>query len=150
MGEFHCYAGLKGVIESRLYEYVVSESARLISIILLHGIYLPILLCDVLNSITHAMSDSPPPPSPTHILRSHSSPISALYISDNNNRIYSGDATGTITVTSTRTLRPIAKWKAHKESILGVEEWDSVIITSVWRDSFGLCACSITKQPRER
>ena len=85
------------------------------------------------SRVTHAMSISPPPPSPTHILRSHSSPISALYISDNNNRICSGDATGTITVTSTRTLRPIAKWKAHKESILGIEEWDSVIITSVWR-----------------
>ncbi|KAK2460896.1 hypothetical protein APHAL10511_007366 [Amanita phalloides] len=73
------------------------------------------------------MSLQPPPP--THILRSHSSPISALYISDDNERVYSGDAQGVIVITSSQTLRPIAKWEAHKERILGVEEWDRVIVT---------------------
>ena len=78
----------------------------------------------------------PPPPAPTHILRVHTSPISALGISPNNERIYTGDASGTIVVTSTLTLRPIAKWGAHKEGILGVEEWGQAIVTSVWRGFF--------------
>lgn len=79
------------------------------------------------------MTSPPPPPTPTHILRSHTSPISALCISSNNERIYTGDASGTIVVTSTLTLRPIARWGAHKAGILGVEEWGRVIVTSVWR-----------------
>ena len=72
---------------------------------------------------------APPPPTPQHILRSHSSPISALFTSGDNERIYSGDASGKVVVTSTRSLRAITQWNPHSDSILGVEEWDSYIVT---------------------
>ncbi|KIL64503.1 hypothetical protein M378DRAFT_78141 [Amanita muscaria Koide BX008] len=74
-------------------------------------------------------SSLPPPSGPTHTLRTHSSPVNALYVTDDNERIYSGDSSGVIVVTSTRTLRPIAKWNAHKDGVLGVEEWDQFIVT---------------------
>ena len=74
---------------------------------------------------------APPPPTPQHILRSHSSPISALSVSEDNERIYSGDASGKIVVTSTGSLRAITQWNAHTDSILGVEEWDNHILTYV-------------------
>nr|GAT60869.1 WD40 repeat-containing protein [Mycena chlorophos] len=72
---------------------------------------------------------SVPPPSPTHLLRSHSADASALFFSDDNERLYSGDASGRVVVTSTRSLRPIALWQAHTDSILGIQEWDTNIIT---------------------
>ncbi|KAJ7632862.1 WD-40 repeat-containing protein [Roridomyces roridus] len=70
-----------------------------------------------------------PPASPSHVLRTHSSDVSALFFSDDNERLYSGDASGLIVVTSTRTLRPIVAWAAHTDGIFGVEEWGSKIIT---------------------
>ncbi|KAF8968172.1 WD-40 repeat-containing protein [Flammula alnicola] len=74
-------------------------------------------------------STSPPPPTPLHLLRSHSSSISAVAFSDDNERIYSADTSGKVVVTSTRSLRSIAVWNAHTDSILGVEEWDKFIVT---------------------
>ncbi|KAG1779217.1 WD40-repeat-containing domain protein [Suillus placidus] len=70
-----------------------------------------------------------PVPSPIHLLRSHSSAVSTLFISTDNERIYSGDSAGQAVVTSTRSLRPLASWKANTDSLLGVEEWGSQIIT---------------------
>ncbi|EMD34181.1 hypothetical protein CERSUDRAFT_98111 [Gelatoporia subvermispora B] len=75
------------------------------------------------------MPSQPPPPSPTHLLRSHATPVNAVHFSDDNERLYSGDASGLVVVTSTRTLRALASWKAHTEGILGVQEWDEQIIT---------------------
>ena len=82
-----------------------------------------------------AMS-APPPPTPQHILRSHSSPISALSVSGDNERIYSGDASGKVVVTSTGSLRAITQWNAHTDSILGVDEWDNHIVTYVCIDFY--------------
>ncbi|KAG2083532.1 WD40-repeat-containing domain protein [Suillus cothurnatus] len=70
-----------------------------------------------------------PPPSPIHLLRSHSSAVNTLFISTDNERIYSGDSSGQAVVTSTRSLRPLASWKAHTDSLLGIEEWGFQIIT---------------------
>ncbi|KAG1821183.1 WD-40 repeat-containing protein [Suillus subaureus] len=70
-----------------------------------------------------------PAPSPIHLLRSHSTAVSTLFISTDNERIYSGDSAGQAIVTSTRSLRPLASWKAHTDSLLGIEEWGSQIIT---------------------
>ncbi|KAK0433421.1 WD40-repeat-containing domain protein [Armillaria borealis] len=72
---------------------------------------------------------SPPPPPPRHILRSHSSTVTTLFISLDNERIYSGDGSGFVVSTSTRTLRPISSWKAHNDRLLGVQEWGANIIT---------------------
>jgi len=70
-------------------------------------------------------------PSPLHILRSHTSAISALFISADNERIYSGDISGLVVITSTRSFRPLASWKAHTDGLLGLEEWRKQVITSV-------------------
>ncbi|THH01402.1 hypothetical protein EW145_g6921 [Phellinidium pouzarii] len=68
-------------------------------------------------------------PSPSHILRVHPAHVNVVSFSDDNERLYSGDLSGSVLVTSTRTLRPIAIWKAHTDSILGVQEWASNIAT---------------------
>jgi len=75
------------------------------------------------------MPPAPSSPSPSHLLRSHSTHLSALAFSDDNERIYSGDASGLVVITSTRSLRAIASWKAHTDSLLGVEEYGDRIIT---------------------
>ncbi|KAI0255015.1 WD40-repeat-containing domain protein [Lactifluus subvellereus] len=75
------------------------------------------------------MSSLASAPPPLHIIRSHNSPISALFVSGDNERIYSGDISGLVVITSTRTLRPLASWKAHKDGLLGVEEWGKHVIT---------------------
>ncbi|KAI4520699.1 WD40 repeat-like protein [Schizophyllum commune Loenen D] len=71
----------------------------------------------------------PTPAAPTHILRAHRAAISALHISPNNALVYSGDASGWVFVTSTRTLRTITSWQAHSDAILGLEEVGDVLIT---------------------
>ncbi|KAG5644377.1 hypothetical protein DXG03_008605 [Asterophora parasitica] len=76
-----------------------------------------------------ALSPPAPPAAPTHILRTHSSAVSALFVSSDNERIYSGDASGLVVVTSTRSLRSITAWNAHTDSLLGIEEWGECIIT---------------------
>jgi hypothetical protein len=75
---------------------------------------------------------SVPPPTPSHILRSHACSISALYISPDNERLYSGDSSGLVNITSTRTLRATSSWKAHSDSILGVQESANLIVTLVF------------------
>jgi hypothetical protein len=70
-------------------------------------------------------------PPPLHIIRSHTSAISSLFISGDNERIYSGDISGLAVITSTRSFRPLASWKAHTDGILGLEEWGKQVITSV-------------------
>ena len=57
--------------------------------------------------------------------------MNVVCFSDDNERIYSGDAEGTVVVTSTRSLRAIATWKAHTDGLLGIQEWEDQIITSV-------------------
>ncbi|KIK57640.1 hypothetical protein GYMLUDRAFT_228597 [Collybiopsis luxurians FD-317 M1] len=68
-------------------------------------------------------------PAPIHLLRSHLSPVAAIFVSKDNERIYSGDASGHACITSTRTLRATASWKAHDDGFLGIEEWEDAIIT---------------------
>ncbi|PVG04431.1 WD40 repeat-like protein [Serendipita vermifera] len=68
-------------------------------------------------------------PSPTHILRTHKSQINCVAFSKDNERLYSADLNGWITLTSTRTMRPLARWQAHSDSILGVQEWDQSIVS---------------------
>ena len=68
----------------------------------------------------------PPPPSPKHILRSHKDQITSLHISRDNETLYSGDITGLVVLTATRTLRALASWKAHQNAILSVKEWEGV------------------------
>ena len=80
---------------------------------------------------TTTTMSTPPSPTPKHLLRSHGAPVSVVWISDDNERIYSGDAAGTVVATSTRTLRALATWKAHTDGLLGVQEWEEHVITYV-------------------
>jgi WD40 repeat protein len=73
-----------------------------------------------------------PAPAPAHILRSHSSQINVLAFSTDNERLYSGDASGQIIVTLTRSFRPLASWKAHTDGVLGIEEFRDSVITWVY------------------
>lgn len=70
-----------------------------------------------------------PAPAPIHILRCHSTPINSIYLSHDNERLYSGDLAGQIVTTSTETLRTISSWRAHSDGILGIEEWGYLVIT---------------------
>ncbi|KZV73086.1 WD40 repeat-like protein [Peniophora sp. CONT] len=87
------------------------------------------------------MTSKPPPaPSPIHLIRHHTTNITSLYISSDNERLYSADASGRILCSSTRSLRPIASWQAHSDSVLGVEEVKGKVVTQgrdhklfVWR-----------------
>ena len=73
----------------------------------------------------------PPPSAPAHLLRTHTAAVNALHISDDNERLYSADASGSVVITSTRSFRPLAQWQAPTDSILGVQEWENQIITFV-------------------
>jgi hypothetical protein len=79
----------------------------------------------------HPMSALASAPPPLHIIRSHTSAISALFVSSDNERIISGDVSGLVVITSTRSLRSMASWKAHTDGLLGIEEWGKRLITSV-------------------
>lgn len=70
-------------------------------------------------------------PTPIHLIRAHTSSVSSVSISDDNERIYSGDSAGIVVITSTRSLRSLASWNAHTDNILGVEEWGDQLITFV-------------------
>lgn len=49
--------------------------------------------------------------------------MNVLAFSNDNERMYSGDASGIVSITSTRTLRSLIVWPAHTDGLLGVEEW---------------------------
>ncbi|KAF5359701.1 hypothetical protein D9756_003344 [Leucocoprinus leucothites] len=69
------------------------------------------------------------PVAPTHLLRLHLHPINTLAFSPDNERIYSGDSSGFVVATSSRSLRAITSWQAHSDGLLGIEEWEDQIIT---------------------
>ncbi|RPD61185.1 WD-40 repeat-containing protein [Lentinus tigrinus ALCF2SS1-7] len=89
------------------------------------------------------MSTPPPPPTPKHIVRSHGAQVNVVCFSDDNERILSGDAVGVVVVTSTRSLRALANWKAHTDGLLGLQEFEGQILTHgrdnklhVWKGVF--------------
>jgi hypothetical protein len=68
---------------------------------------------------------APSAPTPQHILRTSTAQVSALAFSADAARLYAGDSTGRVVLTSTRTLRPRAAWPAHAAGVLGLQEWDA-------------------------
>ncbi|KAF8751651.1 WD40 repeat-like protein [Rhizoctonia solani] len=69
------------------------------------------------------------PPSPFKVLRIHNVQINTLHFSNENEYLVAGDSSGRVSITSTRTFRPIADWNAHTDSVLGVQEWGGMILT---------------------
>lgn len=72
--------------------------------------------------------DMPAAPAPFHILRNHSSPLSALSINPSNTLLYTGDQDGNVGITDLSSRRVVRLWKAHNESILSVEEWNGHLL----------------------
>jgi WD40 repeat protein len=70
----------------------------------------------------------PAAPAPFHILRNHSSPLSALSINPSNTLLYSGDQDGNVGITDLSSRRVVRLWKAQTESILSVEEWNGHLL----------------------
>ncbi|KZF23150.1 hypothetical protein L228DRAFT_245879 [Xylona heveae TC161] len=87
--------------------------------------------------------DSLPPAQPSYVLRGHREPIHALGFFRENSRLISGDAEGWIVVWDIYLKRPVAVWKAHQKSLLGVGSWGNDRIITwvkylflvVWRGS---------------
>ncbi|KAH9168819.1 WD40 repeat-like protein [Lactarius sanguifluus] len=78
---------------------------------------------------------APIAPPPLHTIRSHNSAVNTLFVSGDNERIYSGDVSGLVVITSTRSIRPFASWKAHTDGLLGVEEWGEQQVITHGRDN---------------
>ena len=66
-----------------------------------------------------------PPAQPGHILRGHSAPIHSILFLKSNLWLLSGDAEGYIVLWTLTIKRPLAVWKAHEGSILGLGIWGS-------------------------
>ncbi|TCD65141.1 hypothetical protein EIP91_003034 [Steccherinum ochraceum] len=62
-------------------------------------------------------------PAASRILRIHTTVVTSLFFSLDNERLYTGDASGVVSIAATRSFRPLAKWKAHEDGVLGAEEW---------------------------
>ena len=77
-------------------------------------------------------SSTLPPAQPAYILRGHSAQVHALHFCRGNLRLISGDADGWVVLWSIPIRRPVAVWKAHTATILGLGSWqDDKIITFV-------------------
>lgn len=66
-----------------------------------------------------------PPAQPAYILRGHGSQISTTAFIRSNTRLLTGDSDGWIVLWSLATKRPVAVWRAHEGSILGINAWGS-------------------------
>lgn len=84
---------------------------------------------------TITQSSTLPPAQPSYILRGHTAQIHAVHFLRYNLRLISGDADGWIVLWSIPIKRPVAVWKAHNGTILGLANWgDDRIITFVLLD----------------
>lgn len=64
-----------------------------------------------------------PPAQPAFVLRGHSAPIHALHFTTGNARLLTGDADGWVVSWNLASKRPVASWKAHESTILGLGSW---------------------------
>nr|OQO29416.1 hypothetical protein B0A51_02234 [Rachicladosporium sp. CCFEE 5018] len=73
-----------------------------------------------------------PPAQPKYTLRGHTAQVHAVRFLRRNSRLLTGDADGWIILWSVPIKRPVAAWRAHAQTILGVGVWgkgDEKIIT---------------------
>lgn len=66
-----------------------------------------------------------PAAQPAYVLRGHSAQIHSVSFMRFNSRLVTGDADGWIVVWNLATKRPVAAWKAHEGTIMGVRSWGS-------------------------
>lgn len=65
-----------------------------------------------------------PPAQPTYVFRGHVAQIHAVGFLRNNLRLLSGDAEGWVILWDLTIKRPVAVWRPHSASILGLGSWD--------------------------
>lgn len=64
-----------------------------------------------------------PPAQPDYVLRGHTAQIHCVHFLRQNLRLLTGDADGWIVLWNFAVKRPVAVWKAHGGSVLGVGSW---------------------------
>ena len=79
-----------------------------------------------------------PPAHPAFILRGHSAQIHAIHFTPGNRRLLTGDADGRVISWNLSFKRPVAVWKAHVKTILGVGSWGDNLVIS-WDFHFLSC-----------
>lgn len=84
------------------------------------------------TSLQTTQSSTLPPAQPAYVFRGHTAQIHAVHFSRANLRLLSGDAEGWVILWSISIKRPVAVWKPHNGSILGLGSWEEdKIITFV-------------------
>ncbi|KAI7179206.1 hypothetical protein D0869_07987 [Hortaea werneckii] len=82
-----------------------------------------------------AQSPTHPPLQPSYILRGHTAQVHAVLFLRENLRLLSGDADGWVVLWDVPIKRPVAVWRAHKSTILGLGSWGECKIITHGRDS---------------
>jgi len=78
-----------------------------------------------------------PPAQPDYVLRGHTAQIHCVHFLRQNLRLLTGDADGWVVLWNFAVKRPVAVWKAHGGSVLGVGSWgveEENVITCVCLD----------------
>ncbi|KAK5121743.1 hypothetical protein LTR85_004618 [Meristemomyces frigidus] len=82
------------------------------------------------DALRITQSSTLPPAQPAYVLRGHSAQIHSVLFLRQNLRLLSGDADGWVVFWDLPIKRPVAVWRAHSGSILGLGTWgDDRIIT---------------------
>ncbi|KAI7162950.1 WD40 repeat-like protein [Hortaea werneckii] len=82
-----------------------------------------------------AQSQTHPPLQPSYILRGHTAQVHSVLFLRENLRLLSGDADGWVVLWDVPIKRPVAVWRAHKSTILGLGSWGKSKIITHGRDS---------------
>lgn len=69
------------------------------------------------------MASEHPPLQPTYILRGHTAQIHAVHFLRGNLRLLTGDADGWVVLWNVPIKRPVAVWRAHGATVLGLGSW---------------------------
>ncbi|KAI6818967.1 WD40 repeat-like protein [Hortaea werneckii] len=84
---------------------------------------------------TIAQSPTHQPLQPSYILRRHTAQVHSVLFLQNNLRLLSGDADGWVVLWDVPIKRPVAVWRAHKNTILGLGGWEGSKVITHGRDS---------------
>ncbi|OQO09318.1 hypothetical protein B0A48_04716 [Cryoendolithus antarcticus] len=71
-------------------------------------------------------SSALPPAQPKYVLRGHTAQVHAVRFLRCNSRLLTGDANGWVILWDVPIKRPVAVWRAHAQTILGVGVWGEV------------------------
>jgi len=72
---------------------------------------------------TLLQSSTLPPAQPDYVLRGHTAQIHCVHFLRQNLRLLTGDADGWVILWHLAIKRPLAVWKAHGGSVLGLGSW---------------------------